>query len=279
MKKVDPIFAACLLPRLDELLISFLRKLSSSDWERQTLAPGWSVKDVAAHLLDSNMRTLSILRDGYFGENGRNTGSNDDLITFLNRLNADWTRAFRRISPLVLTDLLESTGAQFCRHMQSLDPNTPAVLSVAWAGESQSSNWFHIAREYTEKWHHQQQIRFAVGDDEALLIEHLYQPYLDTSMRALPHHYRDFQSKTGHAIRFTVPGLAGATWYLVRSENIWELYAQCEAPLVSTVEIDKRIAWRIFTRGINKADARGSVRINGNLPLGEHVLDMIAVMA
>ncbi|MEJ7682555.1 MAG: hypothetical protein WKG06_32810 [Segetibacter sp.] len=28
-----------------------------------------------------------------------------------------------------------------------------------WAGEKKSKNWFHIAREYTEKWHHQMSSR------------------------------------------------------------------------------------------------------------------------
>jgi hypothetical protein len=34
---------------------------------------------------------------------------------------------------------------------------------VAWAGEAESKNWFHVARDYSEKWHHQQQIREAVS--------------------------------------------------------------------------------------------------------------------
>ena len=38
-----------------------------------------------------------------------------------------------------------------------------AIFSVAWAGESESENWFDVARDYTERWHHQQQIRDAVG--------------------------------------------------------------------------------------------------------------------
>ena len=31
------------------------------------------------------------------------------------------------------------------------------------AGEAVSANWFDVAREFTERWHHQQQIRLAIG--------------------------------------------------------------------------------------------------------------------
>jgi hypothetical protein len=50
--------------------------------------------------------------------------------------------------------------------LKELDPFAEAIFSVGWAGEEKSLNWFHIAREYTEKWHHQQQIRLAVGQEQ-----------------------------------------------------------------------------------------------------------------
>ena len=45
-----------LLPMLDERLIELLERLSLKDWEKQTIAPKWKVKDVAVHLLDGNLR-------------------------------------------------------------------------------------------------------------------------------------------------------------------------------------------------------------------------------
>ena len=38
---------------LDSKLIELLRSLSPEDWNRPTLAPLWTVKDIAAHLLDA----------------------------------------------------------------------------------------------------------------------------------------------------------------------------------------------------------------------------------
>ncbi|MCX6132364.1 MAG: maleylpyruvate isomerase N-terminal domain-containing protein [Ignavibacteriales bacterium] len=279
MKRIDPIHIAHLLPELDRLLLECLRNLSPGDWERRTVAPQWSVKDVAAHLLDSNFRSLSMLRDGYRSGNPGSSDSYDDLVVFLNKLNADWVRAFRRVSPAVLTDLLEISGRQFCEYMQSLDPAAPAVWSVAWAGESQSQNWFHVAREYTEKWHHQQQIRFSIGDEHVLLTERLYLPYLDTSMRGLPHHYRGVNAVEGTTICFSVSGLIGARWYLVRANNRWELFSACDTNISCSVEIDKSVAWRIVTKGISTSEAQSHVHIEGEHKLGNHILGMIAVMA
>jgi len=58
-----PLFA-----ELDRLLLELLRSLTPEDWQRPTLARQWTVQDVAAHLLDGNLRTLAMLRNGHFGE-------------------------------------------------------------------------------------------------------------------------------------------------------------------------------------------------------------------
>jgi uncharacterized protein (TIGR03083 family) len=274
-----PIPTVHLFPILDELLLSLLRSLPAQDWERPTLAPLWKVKDVAAHLLDGNLRTLSMLRDGHFGESPENVHSYRDLVDFLNRLNADWVAAMKRLSPAVLIELLEWSGRQYSDYLQSLDPFAQAAFSVAWAGEAQSDNWFHIAREYTEKWHHQQQIRFATGQEKALYSRELYFPYLDTSMRALPHHYRDVPAETGALLQFTVTGEGGGDWFLHRSDDAWHLVKEAGTPPIGRVEIAGEIAWRIFTKGISREEAERRCDIAGRRELGERVLEMLAVMA
>ena len=56
-----------LLPVLNEKLITLLRSLTPEEWQLPTIARLWTVKDVAAHLLDGNIRSLSLLRDGWWG--------------------------------------------------------------------------------------------------------------------------------------------------------------------------------------------------------------------
>ena len=39
------------MQQLDKMLIQLLEELSPEDWDKQTIAPKWKVKDVAVHLL------------------------------------------------------------------------------------------------------------------------------------------------------------------------------------------------------------------------------------
>lgn len=274
-----PIPTVHLFPKLDQVLLDFLRSLSPADWEKQTIVPHWTIKDIAAHLLDGNLRTLSMSRDQHFGEKPDPIESYGDLVAYLNRLNADWVKAFKRVSPTLLIELLELTGSQYNTYLNTLNPYTPAIFSVAWAGEEESKNWFHIAREYTEKWHHQQQMRLAMGQEEVLYAPDLYFPYLDTSMRALPHHYRNVAAEPGAVITFVVKGVPNAQWYLQRDINAWTLSKTVDQTPIASVNIQGAIAWRMLTKGIAKAEAAKWVEIEGDQKLGEVVLDMLAVMA
>ena len=62
-----PVAVTHLFPVLDKKLISLLRSLQPEQWQQKTIARLWTVKDIAAHLLDGNIRTLSMARDGFMG--------------------------------------------------------------------------------------------------------------------------------------------------------------------------------------------------------------------
>jgi uncharacterized protein (TIGR03083 family) len=276
MKPLSPILVAELFPRLESKLVELLRSLSPADWERQTIAPLWRVKDVAAHLLDTNLRRLSIQRDGFFGEKPEGE-TYEGVVAFLNRLNADWVKAFQRVSPQALIDLLEHTGRAVCELYRTLDPYAEALFPVAWAGEERSLNWFDVAREYTERWHHQQQIRLAVGKP-GIMGRELYFPVLDTFMRALPFRYKDVQAAPETLIQFRITGEAGGTWHLLRTQSGWRLGTDAPGHPACEVEINQDIAWRIFTKGITREAARAQMNVSGNQQLGLHILNVIAIM-
>lgn len=273
-----PIFTIDLLPALDMHLQEVLISLSPDDWQRPTLAPLWTVKDVAAHLLDGHIRGLSTSRDRFFGVPPSEIESYQDLVHYLNQLNADWVTAARRISPTLLISLLAITGNAYSAHLKTLPPFEPAIFSVGWAGETESANWFHIAREYMERWHHQQQIRLAVGQEQPLLGPHFYAPFLDTAMRALPHHYRNTPADEQDTVRFSVSNNLG-TWFLVRERGQWLLSTHAERPPVCTVTLDSAVAWQLFTNGISAEQARDYVDITGKQSLGKPIFGMLAVMA
>jgi hypothetical protein len=161
---------------------------------------------------------------------------------------------------------------------RGLNPYAEAVLPVAWAGEERSVNWFEMAREYTERWHHQQQIRLAV-DKPGIMERELYFPVLDTFMRALPFRYKSVDADEGALIKFRITGDAGGAWFLVRRGRGWELATEPAGRPASEVEFSQEIAWRIFTKGIAKEASRPQIKLTGDRDLGLHILNVIAVMA
>jgi uncharacterized protein (TIGR03083 family) len=271
-----PILTAQLFPRIEALLLELLRSLDATDWERPTLAPGWTVKDVAGHLLDTSVRKLSVCRDGWTNPDvGPRPG--EDLVAFVNRVNRDGVAFWRRLSPRMLIALLEPASVEYTRYHQSLDPFAEAAFGVSWAGETRSLNWFDTAREYTERWHHQQQIRVAVGRP-GIETRDLYHPVLDCFMRALPFTFRDVERPAGTLARFTVSGEAGGTWFLHRAPNDWQLTAEAVGKAVSETIIPQSIAWRLFTKGIDRGEAAAQVEVRGDEELGRGILGMVSIV-
>ncbi len=273
-----PIEVLHLFPKLDELLLELLIYLTTAEWELPTIAKLWKVKDVAAHLLDGNLRTLSFSRDNHFDEKPANISSYGDLIAYLNQLNATWVNAAKRLSPRVLISLLEGTGKEFSAHLNTLQPFEPAIFPVAWAGQNVSDNWFHIAREYTEKFIHQQQIREAVNK-QALFTKELFYPLIDTFMYALPHTYKNVAADLGTIIRMIITTNIGGEWHIIKKENDWELIKTIPHEPASTILIEPNIAWKLFSKGMTPQQALEKVKITGDKKLGEIALQMVSVMA
>jgi len=268
-----------LLPELDRLLLDVLRSLSPADWQRPTLAPGWNVHAVALHLLDGSLRTLSMLRDGHFVGPGPASGEYADVVCYLNGLNNSWVQAGQRLSPALVTGMLELTGPAYNTFLATLDPVAPAAFAVAWAGERESTNHFHAAREYTEKWHHQQQIRQAVGQEQPLLQPELYLPFLETCAQALPHHYRRVAAEPGTAVQVQITGPTAAIWFLCHTAAGWELGQNYTGPVGASIVLDGAVAWRLFTKSLTPTEAAQHLQLQGPTELTELIFSMRTVMA
>lgn len=273
---LGPIFTAHLFPDLEARLIDLLRSLAPEDWEKQTLAPKWKVKDVAAHLLDTQVRKLAAARHGYKPENSKKLSA-EKLVALIDTLSAEGVRQYRQLSPADLISRMETASRESAEYHQALDPFAPAMFPVSWAGEEESLNWFDTAREFTERWHHQQQIRVAVTKP-GILTREFYFPVLDCFLRALPHTYRDMPANPGTLARFNVSGDCGGSWYLFREREEWKLIASPAGEKISETTVPQEIAWRIFTKGIAAEEARSQVQISGDKTVGAHILKMISIV-
>jgi uncharacterized protein (TIGR03083 family) len=272
----DPILCAHLLRKVDAELIQLLRSLALGEWELQTIAPQWKVRDVAAHLLDTALRKLSLVRDSAPLASA-DANSPQDVVTLVNRLNREGVTVYRHLSPPVLIDLMALACRQSADFHESLDPFAPAAFNVSWAGEETSLNWFDTARELTERWHHQQQIRLATNRP-GIMAPDLYHPVLDCFLRGLPYHCRGVEAVTGTVLLVAVSGESGGQWFLSKRPTTWEFLRQPAQDVACRVTIPESLAWRLFTKGIDRDSARPQIEIQGDANLGEKVLHLTAIV-
>ena len=276
MKQPEPILVADLFPHVRQELVALLRSLAPGDWKKKTVCASWSVKDVAAHLFGGDVYILSRRRDGYEPETRPISGYRD-FVAFINETNADWIKATRRISPGLLCELLSLTGPQVEAYFSSLDPFALGE-PVDWAGPEAASFWLDLAREYTERWHHQQQIRDAVGRP-GLKERRYFAPVLDTFVRALPRTFREVSAGEETTVQLSIRGESGGDWYLVRTGGKWNLCLEPGAALAARVAIDQEDAWRLFTKGLSPDVVRSRAAFEGDPALGAKVLEMVSVLA
>jgi uncharacterized protein (TIGR03083 family) len=261
-------------------LLDLLGELSASEWEAPTVCPGWSVKDVAAHLLGDDIGRLSWGRDGYVNPAfaaGLDIATLSGLVAAIDRQNAVWVAGTRRISPRLLIELLAMTGELTAAYFASLDM-TALGMPVDWAGPEPAPVWLDVAREYTERWVHQQHIRDAVGKP-GLKERRWFAPVLDAFVRGMPRVLRDAPAPDGTALRLTITGDAGGEWVALHQNDDWILGTAPGMAVAATVELDEDSAWKLFTKGTSKEEARRVARIEGDAALAERAFDTVSILA
>jgi hypothetical protein len=266
----DYIDTVDLFPLINKELINLLKTISDDEFNQATQFPSWKVKDICAHLLDTSIRRLSSGRDHYRSIESTAINSYSDLIEHVTNLADRWALAFTNVSPKILIELISKYQNELYEYFKKIKLFEYSSVSVSWAGEEKSFNWFDIAREYTERWHHQMQIREALGK-KPLYERKLYFPVLDTFMKALPYHYRDWKQDKGYLLCVDITGNAGGKWYLEWNEAI-ELKKSTAVNPNTVVNIEQSNAWKIFTRWNDSSVYE--VRVEGDKDLGEHILKM-----
>ena len=143
---------------------------------------------------------------------------------------------------------------RLAEHLAGVDPWAPAAFAVSWAGDDRSPGWFDVARELTERWLHQHQIRLAVGapplDDPELSAA-----VFDTFLRALPHTFARRKAPAGTALLFEIRGARTYAYTLARVDNAWHLLAGAAVEPAARVSLDEQTAWLLLTKGISGAEA------------------------
>lgn len=277
LEPLGPRYVAHLfVPLLGELL-TLLRGLSPDEWDRATVAGAWRVRDIAAHLLDDDLRKLAACRDDHLLPLDGPIETDRDLARFINGLNGSGVAYAARLSPRLLVDLLATTGVWVADFISALPPHGPSTFAVSWAGESTSENWMDSGREYTERWHHQMQIRDAVSLPR-LLAPTWMEPLLDFSVRALPHAYAACDAPTGTVVSLEVSGETAGAWSVVRDGRAWRVCRGRPASPDTLVRVGTDDAWRLFYNALPADAIAARVQVTGDPSLGEPLLGARSVI-
>jgi len=258
-------------------LVTVLRGLPEDAWTR-TAVGAWQVRDVVAHLIDISMRRLSFHRDRHVPPPPPFPIESDrDFARFINQINADWVGASKRLSTRQLADLYETASHELADFMESVPFDAPGLFGVSWAGEMESAGWFDIGREFTEQWHHQAQIREAVGAEPFAQPEWLHATLL-IALRGLPHAYRHHDAPDGTTLTLDVSGPAGGTWTLERAGGTWRLMeGAADAPTARAAMTDDS-AWRLLFNGLRDDAARAAIAVTGDQALAAPLLSARSIV-
>lgn len=271
-----PVLVADHFPALLQELLDVLGSLGEEEWSLPTAASQWSVKDVALHLLGAEIGILSWRRDR-FSEPHSAIHNWEQLVAWINQRNSVWVQAGRRMSPKLLIDLLRITSEQANAFLSTLDPLAPGG-EVTWAASGPAPTWLEVAREFTERWHHQQHIRDAVSRP-GCVDPYFLAPVLSAFVWALPRTSQNVDAGEGCCVTLSITGAAGGDWTVRREQGSWKLYFGLPERANAKVSVPEEITWRLFTQGITPEQARARATLSGDMNLAGKLLETISIIA
>ena len=175
-------------------------------------------------------------------------------------------------------DLIAHLGPQLDSLWEGLALAVLGDNDVAWAApDVDAPIWFDVAREFSEFWIHQQQIRDAVGRAGAQDNE-LVGAVVDTLIRGLPLALSG-HSTAGSRLCVQVTGPVERTWVATRGIEHWQLErAQGPCECTATVQMTPDTLWRLASRGITPEQAARRASVTGDLALGRGALHLLAII-
>lgn len=274
---LQPLDCVPLFPIMRAELLRVLHYLEDHEWKQPTACAGWSVRDVALHILADDIGYLSRHRD----QDGIQFPSDDwdELVRLINQQNDLWVKATRRMSRRILLQLLETFGAEMHAFLQTIEADA-LTHPVSWASSQPAPQWLQIAREMTEYWMHHQHICEAIGVI-SLKNAGFLKPVIATFVHALPRAYAQLDAPPDTVVQVRIESEDWVErWYVIRdSADHWGLYAHTDLPIQASIACSAHIAWHLFTRGIDPKVAREQSGITGDTDLTAPFFQTIAIIA
>ena len=275
---LPPVDTLHLFPGERDALLALLADLTPEEWARPTICPGWSVQDIAAHLLADDVGRLSRGRDDHDNPDfaaGLDISTLPGLIAAIDRQNALWVEAMRGVSPRLVIDLLRLTGSR-------RPATSPRSIRQPSAGRSIGSG--RSPRRSGSIWPASTPSAGCTSSRSAM-------PSVAPACRSRRGLRRSWpRSCSGCPARSARPGSRGKTVLLaLRGKQVasgwrgatasWGVAPGRDDARTAAVTLDQDSAWRLFTKGLPVDEARNAARIEGDVGLAERVFATVSILA
>ena len=235
------------------------RARARADWNRPTVAGAWTVRDVAAHLLDGDLRRLSLERDGQrAASSGRGLRERSGPRRLLERAERRVGEGGAPAQPRVLLELLKIDGAAGGRALRVPRSRKPRLLFRGLGGRV-------VVEELVRRGARVHRALAPPAADPpgrgraALERARWLKPVIDLSMRALPHRYAGTTAPEGAPFSWRSADPRAETWSLVRRGDAWGLFAgRTGSPEATRISLDEDTAWRVFFKALPRDAPRPS---------------------
>ena len=189
-----------------------LNTLSPEQWNLATPCPGWTVADIAAHVIDIDSMASGLSKPDH-------TPDWDSLVHVkspsqqFTELGVDYRRG---TPPEVLLEQISSTSAHFLAYLEQ----QPEILKIPWSKSELTQDQFLLLRSF-DIWVHEQDIRSAI-DSPGNLATNPARNAAQRMINSLPMIWgKKVGAPVGSELKFSLngPGIEGSTSIAALSEG------------------------------------------------------------
>jgi hypothetical protein len=91
----------------------------------------------------------------------------------------------------------------------------------------------------------------------------------------LPYFYQNvFPDKINSIVLLVVKDISNGKWIL-KKNNAWELFVGETSDYSAKVVMNADTAWRLFSKNISKEEAKKRITVEGDIDLGQAILELI----
>jgi uncharacterized protein (TIGR03083 family) len=260
-----------------QALLDVLSTLTPGEWAAPTECPEWTVQGVALHVLGDDLSLLARQRDQVVQGLILYGRSHPDLDfrQLLDGFNEQWVIAATFLSPRLIIELLEMSGRETGVFYRDVDPGRLGEPVGLFAGTDASPYWQIAAREYLERWTHQQQIRRALGRPD------LGRDFLAVAGAVVAH------VLAAHA-RLLAMELGTTVVFEIRDVGIWTVQVDPTGSVVFegavsspdvTLGLDADAATLVLSRGLPASEVPPKLHATGSKQLGAALVQGFAALA